>query len=96
MHACVSVFRLANVLLTIVCVCLRTFVASHIPVRIGISEHRTVLHCTVLYCTNRAEGEEWEEPEENEFEDFTFLDSGALHDADNSGEWNGQVGDYET
>jgi hypothetical protein len=31
--------------------------------------------------------------EENDFEDFTFLDSGALHEGEESGEWNGEVGD---
>ena len=36
-----------------------------------------------------------EEEDQNDFENFTFLDSGALHAEENSGEWNGEVGDYD-
>jgi len=32
--------------------------------------------------------------DENDFEDFTFLDSGTLNEAETD-EWNGQVGDYD-
>lgn len=34
------------------------------------------------------------EAQSNDFQDFTFLDSGALHEEENSGEWNGEVGDW--